>query len=242
MKRVLFRPACTHHAKPADHLHMRGHPPVQFFRWQIEGRFMTTIEKTAATIENTALSSLDREGRLLNAVLKSPTTKPGRFGFRGDIALKFQAQLADEKRPPDFSIEQVLTIAQEGEPTIPVLAGYLHSFAHLKAVTEVLKGLLSPTGTYFIFCNNIDLLAKYRVTLDGITFIILPCDESTVWKEMLDLMSIDKNDIKKLDTAGKLDYLLDAAVGLDAKYEAITYEKGLELMEPVKNRNANRPV
>jgi hypothetical protein len=29
---------------------------------------------------------------------------------------------------------------------------------------------------------------------------------------------------------------------LDARYEAITYEKGLELMEPVKNRNANRPV
>ena len=28
---------------------------------------------------------------------------------------------------------------------------------------------------------------------------------------MLDLMGIDKNDIKKLDTAGKLDYLLDAA-------------------------------
>ena len=72
------------------------------------------------TIEKTPLGRLDQEGRLLNAVLKSPTTKPGRFGFRGDIALKFQAQLADEKRPPEFSIEQVLTIAQEGEVTIPI--------------------------------------------------------------------------------------------------------------------------
>ena len=61
---------------------------------------MTTIEMTKTTIERTALGGLDREGRLLNAVLKSATTKPGRFGFRGDIALKFQAQLADEKRPP----------------------------------------------------------------------------------------------------------------------------------------------
>ena len=39
---------------------------------------------------------------------------------------------------------------------------------------------------------------------------------------MLDLMSIDKNDIRKLDTAGKLDYLLDAALGLEAKYETIS--------------------
>ena len=204
---------------------------------------MSTIEISAPTsIEKTALARLDREGRLLNAVLKSPTKKLGRFGFRGDIALKFQTQLADEKRPPEFSIEQVLTIAQEDESTIPILVGYIHSFAYLDVASEVLDGLLNPRGTYFIFCNNIDLLAKYRVTLRGITFFVLPCDESTVWKEMMDLMSIDKNDVKKFDTAGKLDYLLDAATGFDEKYDVISFEEGLARMEPVKNRNENRPV
>ncbi len=202
---------------------------------------MTTLEKTT-TIEDTALARLDREGRLLNAVLKAPTKTPGRFGFRGDIALKFQTQMADEKRPPDFSIEQVLTIVQAGEPTIPILVGYIHSFAYLPVAAEVLKGLLSPSGTYFIFANNIDLLAKYRVVIDGITFIVLPCDESTVWKEMMDLMSIDKNDTKKMDTAGKLDHLLDAALGFKEAYPIITLEDGLARMEPVKNRNENRPV
>jgi hypothetical protein len=194
------------------------------------------------TIDKTALGRLDKEGRLLNAVLKSPTTKPGRFGFRGNIALKFQTQVADEKRPPDFSIEQVITMAEEGESNIPILAGYLHSFAYLATVVETLDGLLSPSGTYLMYCNNIDLLAKYRVTLGDVPFYVLPCDESTVWKEMLDLMGIDKNDIKKLDTAGKLDYLLDAALGLETKYDTITYEQGLGLMTAVKNRNENRPV
>ncbi len=99
---------------------------------------MTTLEKTT-TIEDTALARLDREGRLLNAVLKGPTKKPGRFGFRGDIALKFQAQVADEKRPPDFSIEQVLTIADAGAPTLPILVGYIHSFAYLAVAAEVLR-------------------------------------------------------------------------------------------------------
>ena len=175
-------------------------------------------------------------------MLKAPTTKPGRFGFRGDIALKFQVQVADEKRPPDFSIEQVLTVLQDGENTIPVLAGYLHSLAYLKTVTEVLDGLLRPDGTYFMFCKNIDLLAKYRIILGGITFYVLPCDESTVWKEMMGLMSVDKNDVKKLDTAGKLDYLLDVAAGFKEPYEVVSYEDALQRMEPVKNRNENRPV
>ncbi|MEF3367848.1 hypothetical protein V3H18_15045 [Methylocystis sp. 9N] len=193
-------------------------------------------------IEKTALARLEREGRLLNAVLKGPMTEPGRFGFRGDIALKFQTQLADEKRPPDFCMEQVLTYAKEGEPTIPILAGYLHNFAYLETVVEVMGDLLSPTGVYFMFCNNIDLLAKYRVKIGEITFNILPCDESTVWKEMMDLNSVDKNDIKKLDTAGKTDYLLDAALKFNDAYEVIAYQQGVERMEPVKNRNENRPV
>ena len=193
-------------------------------------------------IEKTALARLEREGRLLNAVLKSPTTLPGRFGFRGDIALKFQAQVADEKRPPEFSIEQVLTYAKENEPTIPILAGYLHNFAYLETAVEVLGDLLSPTGVYFMFCNNIDLLSKFRVKIGEITFNVLPCDESTVWKEMMELNFVDKNDIKKLDTAGKLDYVLDAATGFSEPYDMVSYADALGRMEPVKNRNENRPV
>jgi hypothetical protein len=193
-------------------------------------------------IEKTALARLEREGRLLNAVLKSPTSKPGRFGFRGDIALKYQAQVADEKRPPDFCMEQVLTFAQENEPTIPILAGYLHNFAYLETAVEVLGDLLSPDGVYFMFCNNIDLLSKFRVKIGDITFNVLPCDESTVWKEMMDLCGVDKNDIKKLDTAGKTDYLLDAALKFNDAFEIIAYQQGVERMEPVKNRNENRPV
>lgn len=204
---------------------------------------MTVIDTTNPTaIETTALGRLDREGRLLNAMLKSPTTKPRRFGFRGDVALKFQQQLADEKRPPEFSIEQVLTFARAGEPTIPILVGYLHSFEYLGVASEVLDGLVSEDGSYFFFCNNVDLLSKYCITLKGITYRVLPCDKSTVWKEILELVDIDKNDIRKLDTAGKLDYVLDAALGRVFKFEVITYEEGLARMEPVKNRNENRPV
>lgn len=201
---------------------------------------MATLEKVA--IDSTPYARLDAESRLFNAVLKGPTTKKGRYGFRGDIALKFQAQLADEKRPPDYSIEQVLTVADENDKTIPILCGYIHSFEYLKDVSDVLGDLLTPSGTYFMFVNNIDLLAKYVCTINGVKFFIIPCDESTVWKEIMELMSIDKNDIKKYDTAGKLDYVLDAARGFDGDYQKITYEEGLALMEPVKNRNENRPV
>jgi hypothetical protein len=200
------------------------------------------MEKTAVTIDQTVLAQLDQAGRLLNAVLKAPTTKPRRFGFRGDIALEFQPQFADEKRPPEYSLEQVLTYAEADAPTLPILVGYLHSFAYLKTLSEVLGPILSPSGRYIMFCNNIDLLAKYRVAIGDITFVVLPLDESTVWKETLDLANVDKNDIKKFGTAEKLDYVLDALVAANVDFEQITFEQGLERAGPVRNRNENRPV
>lgn len=201
---------------------------------------MTTTEVKLA---DTAFGKLDTEGRLLNAVLKEPVPAPGHFGFRGDIALAFQEQFADEKRPPEYSIEQVLAIADAATGTIPVLAGYLHNFAYLKDVAPVLGDMLSPAGTYVFFVNNIDFLKKYRVPLTPeITVYVLPLDESTVWKETLELVNVDKNDVKKLGGAEKLQYVMDKVAAFTAGYPEISYEDGVATMEPVRNRNENRPV
>ena len=163
---------------------------------------------------------------------RAPPTSLAGFGFRGDIALKFQVQLADEKRPPEFSLEQVLTVAKENEPTLPILVGYLHSFAYLSDAVRGLDGsILSPTGTYFVFCNNIDLLAKYRVVMNGIPFFVLPLDESTVWKEMMDLMGHRQERREEAQCRRQARMLMDAAIGFDDGYEDITFEKGLEVME-----------
>jgi hypothetical protein len=193
-------------------------------------------------IKDTAFATLDQQGRLLNAVLKSPTERPGRYGFRGELALKFAQQFADEKRPPEMTADQVIAMANAGEPAIAVLACYLHSFEYLKTLREVLDGLLSPSGKYFLFCNNIDLLSKYTVELDGIPFYILPIDESTVYNELLELLYLEKSELKKASTAGKTDKVADAALKFDGKFEQITFEQGLERMGPVRNRNENRPV
>jgi len=193
-------------------------------------------------IEDTAFARLEKEGRLVNAVHKGPTEKPGRIGFRGELALKFAQQFADEKRPPELSADQVIAVAEAGEPTIKFLSAYLHSFESLTVLAEVLKGLLSPDGKYIIFCNNIDLLSKYNVEIDGATFRILPIDEATVYNELLELLYLEKTQLKRASTAGKIDAVADAASNFNDSYELIAYTEGLKLMGPVRNRNANRPV
>jgi hypothetical protein len=194
------------------------------------------------TLEQTAFSRLDKEKRLQNAVLKEATKKAGRFGFRGEVAIKFAPQLADEARPPEITVDQVMAIANEGEKGIPFLTAYLLSFGYLEMLVDALGDTLTPEGKYFLFCNNIDLLKKYQVSMGGATFYILPIDESTVYNELLELLRLEKGDLKKLDTASKLDVVADKALTYTASFPVITYEEGLKLMGPVRNPNENRPV
>jgi len=199
---------------------------------------------TLATTEigDTAFARLESEGRLLNPVLKAPTSKPGRFGFRGELALRFAPKLADEARPPELLCGQTMAIATTSDKHLPFFAGFLLSFAYLKDVAEVLGDTLSAGGKYFLFCDNIDLSKKYQVPYKGATFYVLPILESTVYNEMLDLLYLEKNDLKKKDTAGKLDAVADAALKFAITFDTISYEEGLALMGPVRNPNENRPV
>ena len=193
-------------------------------------------------LASTAFARLESEGRLLNPVLKAPTKKPGRFGFRGELALRFAAKLADEARPPELTCDQVIAVAQVGDPELRLFAGYVLSFEHLKDVAETLGDTLSAGGKYFLFCNNIDLSKKYQVPLKGAMFYVLPIDEATVYNELLELLYLEKAELKKLDTAGKTDRVADAALKFDITFDTITYDEGLKLMGPVRNPNENRPV
>ena len=78
--------------------------------------------------------------------------------------------------------------------------------------------------------------------MNGVPFYVLPIDEATVYNELLELLYMKRNDLKKLDTAAKLDVIVQKAERFEADYPQITYEEGLKLMGPVRNVNENRPV
>lgn len=203
---------------------------------------MTSNVTTLPRITDTGFARLEHEGRLLNPVLKAPTHKPGRFGFRGELALRFAPKIADEARPPELSVDQVLASALDGASTIEFFAAYLLSFEYVKPLAEVLGDTLSPDGRYFLFCNNIDLLKKFQLRWGQATFYILPIDEAGVYNEILELLDLERGALKKMDTAGKQDAIVERALAFNEVYPPLTYEEGLMQMGPVRDESANRPV
>jgi hypothetical protein len=179
------------------------------------------------------------EDRLYSPIFKGLTRSPGRFGFRGESALRFAPSVAGEKRPPEIKADQVIVTAEGG--TIPFLACHVDSLAHLDLVKEVFGDYLVPCGKYFLFAGNVDISRKYLVEVGGIPFHILPLDEATVYNELLDLFYLDKGDLKKMGPEAKIDALADAAAKFAGKFPTTPYAQALAEMGPVKVAE-NRPV
>ncbi|HUW37413.1 MAG TPA: hypothetical protein VMV91_08760 [Rhodocyclaceae bacterium] len=191
-------------------------------------------------ITDTPFASLDAEGRLLSPVHKGPTG-PGRFGFRGELALKQAEKFSDEARPPEIKFDQVMMAAPAGATAIPFIAGFSPTLEHLKLLCEVLGDKLAADGKYFFFAGNLDISKKYLIQYGGATFRVLPLDEATVYNELLELFRIERSELKRLDTAGKLDAVADRAAEFSERWPEISFEEGLKLMGPVKIKE-NRPV
>jgi hypothetical protein len=194
------------------------------------------------SIAETPLARLENEGRLINATIKSPGALAKRFLYRGELAIKFAPQTERESRPPELKAEQVILAATAGEAELPFLACYLLSFESLKPLCELLGDMLGARGKYFAFCSNIDLAAKYRVQMGDATFFVLPLDESTVYNELLELVNLDRDGLKKRDANGKVEAIVNAVGKFSAKYAELTYEAGLSVMHAPKDPGENRPV
>ena len=149
--------------------------------------------------------------------------------------------MADEKRPPELKFDQVMSVADAGAPTISFLAGVAPSLEHLKLLCEVLGDKLSATGKYFFFASNLDIAQRFQIVYGGATFWVLPLDEATVYNELLELFCIERGDLKKLDTAGKLSAVAHGAAKFNARFKEISFDEGLKVMGPIKVRE-NRPV
>ena len=193
------------------------------------------------SIQDTALGRLESEGRLLNSVLKAATHKPGRFGFRGELALRFAAKMADEARPPAIKADQVMAVGDAGATGFPFLAAMTLSARHLPLLVEVLGERLSPEGKYFLFATDVDFSERWQLSYHGIPFWVLPLDEATVYNEVLELVGVEKSDLKKLDTAAKLDAVADAAAAFSDTFPAIEYDALVARLGQVRV-NEYRPV
>ena len=166
-----------------------------------------------------AFQRLEAEGRLLKPALNGPTRLAGRYGFRGEIALS---------QDPAVTLEAAIATADNGESALSFLAGSLGSYKQLPVLIEALGANIKAGGKYFVYVSDLDRASRYQIAFNGISFYVLPIDDTSVYNELIDFLYLDKMKMKKMDTAEKVDAIADGALKYTQAYEVISFEEGLK--------------
>ena len=93
---------------------------------------------------------------------------------------------------------------------------------------ESLRANVGAEGRYFSYVADLDRSSSYQIDFNGVLFYVLPIDDTSVYNALIDFLYLDKNKMKKMDTAAKVDAIADGALKYTQAYEVISFEEGLK--------------
>ncbi len=148
-------------------------------------------------------------------------------GYRGALIVEEGKQLSpDRKLPPKIQLKQVIMVSDDSG--IKFLTCELESFNHFVPMFEKYKEFFTPDSVNVLFVTDLD--GNGTFTYEGIEFTAIMLDESSVWNEILELADLEKGDMKKLDSAEKIEKVYEEILDNDVKEASKTYEEMCELV------------
>ncbi len=169
------------------------------------------------------------------------TSQAGTIAFRGDLTLKkgeFREGSDVDRKPPEFVIQQAI-ILESGEKLIFV-AGLILELSTLKIFLQEYKADLTTDTVFLFYVKNI--AENLKVECDGMTFQLIAYQEGMIWNELLELLYIEKGDLKGQSAEDKVVTVFDEAKSFDTKKEAISLDAALDKTIVVKKSSSVGPV
>lgn len=184
------------------------------------------------------LESYNSKGLLSITSVLGATSESDKFAFRGDLVLK-DGELREgserDRKTPEFVIHQAVALASSDK--LLFVSGLFYELDKLAMFVEKYKDALTPDTLLLFYVENI--AEKMKVSLDGYTFQLVPYPDGMVWNELLEMLYIEKSDLKGQSAEDKVITLFEAAKDFDTKTAAIGFDEALhKTVEVVKDLSA----
>ena len=189
------------------------------------------------------LEKYDSQGLLWITTLVGKTTTAGLSAFRGDLVL-IQGALREgstnihDRKTPELVINQAAVLADSDK--ILFINGLFYKLEDLPVFVEKYKDALTPDTVAVLYVENIAV--PMQIVYEGITFKLTPYKEGMVWNETLELLYIEKADLKGQSAEDKVITMYEAAKSFKIKNDPITLEEGLTKTIEVKKDLNGGPV
>lgn len=187
------------------------------------------------------LETIDKQGLTFITSVLGATSDKNVWAYRGDLVLipgALREGSETDRKPPELLLYQTAILA-DGDKFI-FINGLFHELQHVPVFLEKYSHALTPETVTLFFVENI--AAKMQVVLNGVTFKFLPYKEGMVWNETLDLLYIEKADLKGQSAEDKVVTVYEAAKTFSTKTETIAFEEALSKTFKVEKDLASGPV
>ena len=173
------------------------------------------------------LENYNSKGLLSIVSVLGETSESGKFAFRGDLILKpgeFREGSDIDRKPPEFLINQSILLASDDK--LIFVGGMINELSTLAIFIEGFKADLSADTLFLLYVENI--AEKLKLEYEGMTFLLIPYEEGMVWNEFLDLLYIEKSDLKGQSAEDKVVTVFDEAKNFDTKTDPISFDDALQ--------------
>ena len=169
------------------------------------------------------IKNYDKEGLLFITSVIGETSDKKFTAWRGDLIL-IQGELNDGVHmPPKLLLNQAAVLA-DAEKFLFV-NGMFNELAQVPEFINKYKSALTPETVLVMFVENIS--DKMQIVIDGFTFKFVPYRDGMVWNETLELLYIEKADLKGQSAEDKVVTMFEAAKDFKIKAEPIAFEEAL---------------
>lgn len=184
------------------------------------------------------LENYDKEGLLFITSVLGKTSDKKSTAFRGDLIL-IQGDLHDGVHmPPKLLLNQAAVLASDEK--FIFVNGMFHELAQVPEFISKYKEALTPETLLVMYVENI--AENMQIELDGFTFKFVPYRDGMVWNETLELLYIEKADLKGQSAEDKVVTMYEAAKDFKIKTAPIAFEEALTKTIFVKKELHSGPV
>ena len=131
------------------------------------------------------------------------TSKPGLYGYRGDLVIVDGG--LDDKGHPNPPVEILRGAVVLADEKIHLLIGSLDSAAMLPVFMDKYASDLADDAKLMLFIVNASEAAQYD--FNGNLIPIIPLVQGVCWNEAIDELALEKSDFKGQSPADKIDTL-----------------------------------
>jgi hypothetical protein len=169
------------------------------------------------------LESYQQKGLLTVTLVNGQTSKAGIYAYRGDLVLKEgllrEGSTTDRKPPEALFIHSALLIEND---KIKFVNGLLTDLALLPVFVAKYKDDIAADCVALIYVENIG--KALIVELEGVSYQLIPYKAGLVWNELLELLYIEKSDLKGKSAEDKVAIAYAEAKSYKSKGEKVSYE------------------